>query len=583
MKLINKVSSLLLFISAIASMPSCNSDFDVKLSDQNYSDSTNVKATTRKVLYLIVDGVRGQVVKDMNAPTISSVIKNSTYSWYSLSDSLSTDANGWADLMTGVTKLKHEVKDAGFTGSKLDKYPSFFAHIKNANSSIRIASFASSADFKNNFAGAADASSLLSTDAEVKSSIVSELSNDNAQVVVGQFKEVNVAGAQSGYEFTSTPYRNAILQFDTYLSEILAALKARKNYSNEDWLVVITSNHGGDAVIPPAQNDETILSYPKANILTILYNPNYKQRQILKPFAGNKFPAKFLKWNQGTANTDVTGTFAKTSSSASSLYNFGIQSSFTIEAKVRKVNRGGGNPWRYQWPIFLCKKDTSVTARVGKGWSFQLENNRWRFLVKDSINRENWIEGPDWFDANWHHIAVTVYTGTDGKRVMRAFHDGKRIGGEKAFAIANISFDNSQPLRLGFYHEDGEAFNQSVADVRIWRINLPDDIVATYACDTKVLSTHPYYDFLAGNWPLTDGSGTILRDESMFGNNMTLKLGTGQALQWVDLNNIICPPSSSNLGVLVPRTYDMPRQILSWLALPIPETLKLDGRVWLNY
>lgn len=32
---------------------------------------------------------------------------------------------------------------------------------------------------------------------------------------------------------------------DIYAGEVIEAIKARKNYENEDWLIILTSDHGG--------------------------------------------------------------------------------------------------------------------------------------------------------------------------------------------------------------------------------------------------------------------------------------------------------------------------------------------------
>ncbi len=579
MKKLNKLLSLLLCLGAAISLYSCDSKFDVTLSKEKFSDSTNVKGKTRKVLYLIVDGARGQVVRDAGASNINSLLKNSTYSWFSLSDSLSNDPNGWTDLMAGVTKLKHNVKDAGFTGNSLVNYPVFFKHIKSANASIRIASFASSVNFKDNLTDYANVSTVEANDAEVKSSVIAELGKDSAYVVVGQFKDVNQAGLQFGYELSTTQYKNAILQFDTYLGEILTALRARKNYENEDWLVVLTSNHGGPAVVPASQDDQTILSYPKSNTFTILYNAGYKQKQIVRPFAGNKFPGKFLRFYASAV--DESKAVYGTVTNNNGIYDFGENTPFTIEAKIRKPTAGN-----YSWPIFLSKKAASANKRDGAGWSMALENNTWRFLMVNENKVGTAINGAPLTDVNWHHIAVTVYTNTDGKRVMRTFQDGKRVAQNDVLSIAKYNTDNIGVLKIGFYQtagSDGAAFDGYLSDIRIWKINLPDETIANFACDTRINSSHPYYNELIGAWPLTEGTGLTLKDESLANNDFTVKVGTGTTLQWTQLNNIVCPPSTTNLGLLVPRTYDLPRQILSWLTLPIPETLKLDGRVWLNY
>jgi hypothetical protein len=184
-------------------------------------------------------------------------------------------------------------------------------------------------------------------------------------------------------------------------------------------------------------------------------------------------------------------------------------------------------------------------------------------------------------DGNWHSLAVVVLN-RDFKRVIRYFRDGKYVA-EKILPDNFGTMNNSAPLQMGLIPVDlNNPFDGYLSDIRIWKAALPDAVISQFSCDTRVNQSHPYWNRLIGYWPANDGSGLIIKDESPAKNDFYVSVGTGTTLQWDTLNDIICPPPTGDLALLVPKTTDLTRQILSWLAIAPPDSWKLDGRVWLN-
>lgn len=240
---------------------SCNKDFLKALPDKNYSDTTSVAYGQRKVLYLIVDGARGTSVNSANVPNIKALLPNSIYSWVALSDPDSTrDVSNWANMLTGVKKEKHLVLNDNLTGANLANYPVVLKRIKDEKPTAKMVAFSSSAIFKNNFTTGAAVSELFDTDEQIKTAVVNNINTDTASLILGHFNDVDEAGAKYGYDNSAPQYKAAIEKFDGYVGAIMDALKKRKNYQNEEWLVVIASSGGGQFTIPANQNDNTVFS-----------------------------------------------------------------------------------------------------------------------------------------------------------------------------------------------------------------------------------------------------------------------------------------------------------------------------------
>src|SRR5690606_36556776 len=116
------------------------------------------------------------------------------------------------------------------------------------------------------------------TDAAVKDEAVKQLKEENPEVMVVNFRDVLKAGVASGFSVENTSYLNAINTVDGYLGEIMTALKARKNYDDEEWLVIITSNHGGTG------ENFGGSSLNERNTFTIFYNKNFLPLQLNPSF-----------------------------------------------------------------------------------------------------------------------------------------------------------------------------------------------------------------------------------------------------------------------------------------------------------
>ena len=59
------------------------------------------------------------------------------------------------------------------------------------------------------------------------------------------FEPTDSVGHSKGFSTNNPKYREAIDKADAYGYRTLEAIKARKTYDTEDWLIIITSDHGG--------------------------------------------------------------------------------------------------------------------------------------------------------------------------------------------------------------------------------------------------------------------------------------------------------------------------------------------------
>ncbi len=554
---------LLICLVAAGTIVSCNKDFVRVLPDKDYQDTANVRYGKRKVLYLIVDGARGQSVNAANLPNIKALLPTAIYSWVALSDPDSTaDISNWANMLTGVKKDKHHVLTNDLNGNNLETYKLLFQHVKEVSTTTKMVSFSSSALFKNSLTAGTDVSESFATDAEVKDAVINDLNTDTASLIVGHFTSVDKAGAASGYDNSFPAYKSALETFDGYVGDIVSALKGREEYKNEDWLIVIASSGGGKFTIPANDNDNTVFSNTSANSFLVYSNLRYHPRIITKPFTGNRFLGKTVRLHDQDVRAEID---------TADVFNLGDTTEFTIELKVKK------NEEKFYWPSILGKRGEWSSGHPTVGWVIYLEDKYWYFEMrgtKDGDYRQ--CRGRDLEPGIWKNLSVKCeFRG--GRRYIRTYTNGD-FDSEMDITDAG-SLDNHNALKMGFLNGQGHGTpNVYMADVRFFKTDLPDATIKNYSCETTIDESHPYYSFLAGYWPCTEGEGNRFIDYGPQARDFKL-IGN---YQWTDFNDIICPPSAEALAVFVPQTTDIPTQIFNWFRIASRESWDLDGRVWLD-
>ncbi|SEM64459.1 Type I phosphodiesterase / nucleotide pyrophosphatase [bacterium A37T11] len=557
---------MLLYTLISSIILSCNEDFKKLIETTNQIDSMNVTYGESKVLYLIVDGLRGKSLQSANVPNIKSLLTNSIYSYYSLNDEDSKYIyTNWADMLTGVDKSKHLV-EGDLRKNNFIKYPIIFKHVKELSSKYKVYSISDDPVFSQYFGAEAINNLKVSSDEEVESKTVESLSDDSVTMLTAHFTQVNKVGKLYGYDISKSQYADAIQNFDNSVGKILNALKSRRNYSKERWLVIIASSKGGDYTIDETQNDHTIFSKPINNTFTIYWSSTYKTNYINKPFVGNNLQGEFIRFG----NTHS----AYVSEGENSLYNFGTRV-YTIEIKIKK-NPGIDSSYKFTNAPIIRKIKNWSTDSSSNGWSIYLDGNSWKFSAIGSQGKGT-VSGGTLSDATWNNITVECIQKED-IRYIRTYTNGNF---NNETNIQNWGyFDNPNPLALGHQNGDVEGtLDAYLADVRIWNAALPDEVISKYSCLGEINDDHPYFNLLTGNWPMVDIQGNKILDQGPFSSNMTL---TGGIFTKKYLTEYLCAPSASELSMLVPRGVDIPAQIISWLKIPRNEDWDLDGRVWLD-
>lgn len=202
-------------------------------------------ALTNKVLIIGIDGTMPSALAVANTPNINALKSNGCHSVRVVSHPVTHSAAAWSSLFTGVWGDKHGVNDPGnsFAGNQFSTYPSFFKRLEQANTNWNTLAFARWAPM---LTAVPDADVKLSfgSDAAVTTETCSRLTNSNPDVMWMLLLDVDSAGHSSGWGPTVSNYVRAIETADGRVGQIIGALTNRVSYSNENWLVIVQTDHG---------------------------------------------------------------------------------------------------------------------------------------------------------------------------------------------------------------------------------------------------------------------------------------------------------------------------------------------------
>ncbi|MBX3435329.1 MAG: alkaline phosphatase family protein [Pirellulales bacterium] len=153
----------------------------------------------------------------------------------------------WSTVATGASAVRHGVTDNSFSGNRFAERPHFFKHLKDRDPTLFTASIVNWAPINTQILADPFADLEIGgvSDNAVRDAAVSLLTAGDPHAVFLHFDQVDAAGHSSGWG--SVAYRQAIQSVDALVGSVVAAMNARSGVvaGTENWLVIVTSDHGG--------------------------------------------------------------------------------------------------------------------------------------------------------------------------------------------------------------------------------------------------------------------------------------------------------------------------------------------------
>ena len=199
-----------------------------------------------KVLIIGIDGCRPDALLKANTNNIDSLWNNDAFSFNAKTDEISSSGICWTGMLTGVWHDKHNVTTNEYENPNIKEFPHFFRRVKQFNPELITYSVVQWDPIHKILQdGDADVVKSFATDEEVTKEVISNMQENDVDVMFVQFDDVDHAGHAFDFDPSSEKYLKAINIADEQVGRIIQSLKQRNNYKNENWLVIITTDHGG--------------------------------------------------------------------------------------------------------------------------------------------------------------------------------------------------------------------------------------------------------------------------------------------------------------------------------------------------
>lgn len=203
----------------------------------------------RKVWIIGIDGLRPDALAVANTPNIDSLVANGCYSERAQVGPNTVSGPGWSNMLTGVWSDKHGVTDNSFSGQNYGAYPNLVERVENELADVETAvqltwaplftELVTGADhtFFQDYTNGGDAAGTLDA--------VDRMANHDPDLMFTYFADVDVAGHNFGFSPGVPQYLAEIEQVDGQVGQILSALRSRVSFGSEDWLILLSTDHGG--------------------------------------------------------------------------------------------------------------------------------------------------------------------------------------------------------------------------------------------------------------------------------------------------------------------------------------------------
>lgn len=201
-----------------------------------------------RLLLIGLDGVRGDAFEAADTPNFDLLRERGTWTFTGTTQlTTTTDSSaGWTALATGVDSTRTGVLNNDTLGVRNLDYPSFAQMLKDAQQAqIVIAAHWLPFAYGVHEGGLTDAVTIGS-DEEVTAALVSAIRTGTEDVYLLHLDDTDATGHALGFSPDVPEYIAAIETADAYAGRVIAAVGGRATLAQENWLVMVVTDHGGE-------------------------------------------------------------------------------------------------------------------------------------------------------------------------------------------------------------------------------------------------------------------------------------------------------------------------------------------------
>jgi hypothetical protein len=167
----------------------------------------------------------------------------------------------WNSILMGVWCDKHLSVSYKKWKPNHAAYPNMFQRLKTFKPNAQSASIVTWKEINVDYAmtPGADYRAQGKDDDATTALAVAYIRDTTPDLVFVQLDQVDSAGERSGFSPKSATYMEAVETADAQVGRLVAAIRERKTYAGEEWLIIVVSDHGGTYQVSkdPATGVET--------------------------------------------------------------------------------------------------------------------------------------------------------------------------------------------------------------------------------------------------------------------------------------------------------------------------------------
>ena len=501
----------------------------------------------KKVLIIGIDGCRADALELANTPVLDNLIQNGIYSPDALNDDITVSGPGWSAILCGVWSDKHLSIDNSFNNTDYFNFPPIFKYAEDFDDNLNTVSICNWNPINDNIVqNYSDFKLNVSSDYDVSSEASTYITNNDPDLIFLHFDDVDHAGHNYGFSPNITEYITSIEAVDDLLDPVMQAIYQRPNYLNEDWIILVTSDHGGVGTSHGGTSIE------HENVVVIVSGDNIQQLVIEKD--SSLILDSVYNCLSDSVELKFDGIDDYVQISNASQFDFGVNQDFTIECRIRTSTSGD--------VAIVGNKDWNSGNNKGFVFSFKYPSGpEWKINIGDGVNRADINTGGLIANNQWHTLSVSF----DRDGFMKMYEDGLLIDSADISYVGDITTNSGLFCGMDIYQN--YPFSGSVSQLRVWDTILNSNDIQSWYCN-DLNSTHPSYNNLIGYWHMNEGGNTVLLNDLSINNNNAIVNGAS----WYNYDSLWVYDYSNT-----PRIVDVPVTALNHLCIPINSSWLLDG------
>ena len=219
--------------------------------DTDDTDDTGEETDNRtpKVLTIMVDGWKPEVIATSTTPTIDAMLSTAAYSLKARVEDTTISGSGQTTFLTGVHRDKHQVPDNNFYDPNMVEYPHHFTRVMSALPDALTASYTTWSPIPDYIVSDADINVFADYDEDgdaiVLDALLEDLAESDLDVISLMLSDLDVVGHAYQFDEYGTEYIAEMEDIDAQIGAVIAAIEARETWDEENWLVIISTDHAG--------------------------------------------------------------------------------------------------------------------------------------------------------------------------------------------------------------------------------------------------------------------------------------------------------------------------------------------------